>query len=197
MEIVKIPKKMQILLFCLIPVGAIILLFPVRSLKRTFSGEIILEIPYTRKSSELIIMETGYYTIWHLGTAFTKAPLSEFRPEITERSTGSRIRLIPSLFRPNVTGFKTARMELFRFKAAAGNYTLNLVEGSSVSGIENTITELIPARKVDPGKYLIQVRKSQPRISVFISIFLIAISGFCIIGGLVLGVLAEQIFETK
>jgi len=196
LEIVKISKKMQILFFCLIPAGAILLVFSIMSLKNTFSGNIILEIPFNQKSAELILSKSGYYSIWHRGTSFSKAPVDEFRPQITDRSTGSLIRLIPSLFRLNISGFKTARMELFRFQARAGRYTLDLVEGSIISGLERGIINLIPAPEVDNSRYFIQVRESQPRISVIIGVLLIVISGLCMIGGLVFGILAEQIFNS-
>lgn len=87
-------------------------------------------------------------------------------------------------------------MELFRFKAPAGNYTLDLAEGSSITGLESGIIDLIPAPMVDYDKYFIQVRESQPRISVIIGILLIIISGFCMIGGLAFGILAPQIFTS-
>jgi len=196
LEIVKTFKKMQILFFCLIPVGAILLVFSIKSLKKTFSGNIILEIPFNQKSAELVIDKPGYYSIWHTGTSFRKAPVDEFRPQITERSTGSEIRLIPSIFRPNVSGFRTARMELFRFRAPAGRYTLDLVEGSGISGLESRIIDLIPAPEVDHSRYFIQVIESQPGISVVIGILLIIVSGFCLIGGLVFGILARQIFNS-
>jgi len=63
---------MQILLFSLIPVGIILLFISLKLVKKTFSGNIILEIPYSLKSSELIIKERGVYAIWH------KIPLREF-----------------------------------------------------------------------------------------------------------------------
>ncbi len=187
---------MQILFFCLIPVGAVLLVFSIKSLKKTFSGNIILEIPFSQKSSELTLNRPGYYSIWHKGTTFRKAPVDEFRPQITDRSNGAGIRLIPSLFRPNISGLKTSRMELFRFKAPAGHYTLDLAEGSSITGLERGIIDLIPAPEVDYDKYFIQVRESQPRISVMIGVLLIIVSGFFMIGGLVFGILAPQIFNS-
>jgi hypothetical protein len=47
---------------------------------------------------------------------------------------------------------------------------------------------------VDLDKYFIQVRESQPRLIAVIGIGLMALAGFCIIGGLVFGILADQIF---
>ncbi len=45
-----------------------------------------------------------------------------------------------------------------------------------------------------PDSYFIQVRESQPFIIGVAGIVMIVISGFCIIGGLVIGILADQIF---
>ena len=185
---------MQILFFSLIPAGVILLIFSIKLVKKSFSGEIIHEISYFHKSTEFKITKPGIYSLWHKGQFFRKAPLSEFRPEITEKFTGMKIKLRPSLFRLNSNDGRTARMELFRFYAIPGEYTLNLIEGTSISGIEKSLTGLIPAKKADPDKYFIQVRVSQPRITLLAGILLITLSGFCIIGGFVIGILSGQIF---
>ena len=85
-------------------------------------------------------------------------------------------------------------MELFRFTALPGKYKLELTPGSSISGIENSLINLIPAKMVDYDKYFIQVRESQPVFLLFVGIVLIVLAGFCIIGGFVIGLLADQIF---
>jgi hypothetical protein len=85
-------------------------------------------------------------------------------------------------------------MELFRFSVQPGVYFLELTEGSSISGIEKNLIDLIPAKDADPDKYFIQVRESQSRFTLLAGIILIVSSGFCIIGGLVIGILANQIF---
>jgi len=186
---------MQLLLFCLIPVGIILLIFSIKLTKKTFSGNIILEIPYSRKSAEFILSSPGKYSIWHKGQYFRKAPLDEFKPEIIDQATGLKIRLSSLLLRPNSNNGKTARMELFRFTAPAGKYTLLLTEGSSISGIENSLIGLVNAKMVDYDKYFIQVRESQSLFIVLIGIVLIVLSGLCMIGGLVFGILADQIFK--
>ena len=188
-------KKMQVLFFCLIPVGIVILIFSIKLVKKTFSGDIILEIPYTRKSAEFILTKPGNYSIWHKGQFFRKAPLDEFKPEIIDKSTGQKIKLSSSLFRPNSNNSKVARMQLYRFSATAGNYILELAEGSSISDVENNIIRLLPAKMVDYDKYFIQVRESQPLFHVLIGIVLIVLAGLCIIGGLVFGILADQRFK--
>ena len=188
--------KMQILFFSLIPVGIIILIFSIKLVKKTFSGNIILEIPYSQKSSEFIINQAGIYSIWHRGQYFRKAPVGEFKPEIINKSTGTKIRLYSSLFRPNSNDGRTARMELFRFSIQPGEYFLNLTEGSSISGIEKSLINLLPAKNADPAKYFIQIRESQSRFTLLAVIIFIVLSGFCIIGGAVIGILANQIFNS-
>ena len=190
----KKPGKMQILLFCLIPIGITGLIFSIRLVQKSFSGNIVLEIPYSQKSSELILTKQGSYSIWHKGQFFTKAPLDEFRPEITDTSTGLKTKLTSMLFRPNANNGRTARMELFRFTAPAGRYLLELKEGKSISGIESRAINLIPARMVDYDKYYIQVRESQPLYLLAAGIALVVLFSLCIIGGLVFGILADQIF---
>jgi len=85
-------------------------------------------------------------------------------------------------------------MELYRFYAPGGRYIFNLAEGSSITKAEKKLIDLTPAKRVDPDKYFIQVRESQSRLVLAAGIILITLSGLCIIGGLVLGILAKQIF---
>ena len=186
---------MQVLFFCLIPVGIIILIFSIKFVQKTFSGNIILEIPYSQKYAEFILDKPGTYSIWHKGQFFRKAPLDEFKPEIINKSTGLKIRLTSFLLRPNSNNGKTARMELYRFYASTGRYIMELTEGSSISGAENIFIRLIPVKMVDYDKYFIQIRESQPVFHVLIGIVLITLGGLCMIGGLVFGILADQIFK--
>ena len=185
---------MQALFFCMIPLGILILIFSIKLLQKAFSGEIILEMPYSQKSAELIISKSGYYSIWHMGQFFRKAPLDEFRPEITRKSTGEKIKLSSLLLRPNTNNGKTARMELFRFSAPAGKYILELAEGSSINAAENALIRLLPFKMVDYDKYFIQIRETKPVFHILIGIVLAAIAGLCIICGFVFGILADQIF---
>lgn len=183
----------QIFFFCLIPVGAFILISAIKMLKKTFSGEIILEIPYSLKISTFEITKPGVYAIWHKGQIFRKAPLNKFKPLIRNTVTKEEIMLSPSFFRLNSNNGRTGRMELFRFSAPSGKFQLELMEGTSVTLLEQAISGLFPLKKVDIENYFIQVRESQPFYYVLIGIPLISLAGFMIIGGLVFGILAEQL----
>jgi hypothetical protein len=178
----------------MIPLGVLILIFSIKILQKNFSGNIILEIPYSQKSAELIIPRSGHYSIWHKGQFFRKAPLDEFRPEIIGKSTGEIIKLSSLLLRPNTNNGKTARMELFRFSAPAGKYMLELAEGSSINVVENTFIRLLPVKMVDYDKYFIQIRETKPVFHILIGIVLAVMAGLCIIFGFVFGILADQIF---
>jgi hypothetical protein len=180
----------QFLLPGLIPVGIVILVFSIKLVKKTFSGDVILEVPYALKSAEFILDKPGTYSIWHQGPFFTKAPLDEFRPEITDQSTGIPVKLSSRLFRPNANNGRSARMEIFRFSVPPGTYRLELKEGSSISKAEQRVIDAIPAGKVDKDKYFIQVRESQPFLLSLSGIAGIALGGFCIVGGLVSGILS-------
>jgi hypothetical protein len=188
---------LAIIFFCLIPVGIVILLYSIKLVRKSFSGDIILEISFTQKSADFVITKPGNYSIWHKGQFFRKAPLNQFKPVIINKSTGDKIWLSPSIFRPNSNNGVTARMELFRFILPAGKYRLELDEGSSISGFENSIIRYFPVRQADLDKYFIQVRESQPSIFVIFGIILISLAGLCIIGGLIFGILADQIFNNN
>jgi hypothetical protein len=183
----------QIFFFCLIPVGVFILIRAIKLLKKTFNGEIILEIPYSRKISTFEITKPGVYAIWHKGQIFRKAPLNKFKPLIRNTITKEEIVLSPSFFRLNSNNGRTGRMELFRFSAPSGIFQLELMEGSSVTLFEQAISGLFPLKKVDIENYFIQVRESQPFYYILIGIPLVSLAGFLIIGGLVFGILADQL----
>jgi hypothetical protein len=178
----------------MIPLGVLILIFSIKLLQKNFSGSIILEIPYSQKSSELIIPRSGHYSIWHKGQFFRKAPLDEFRPEITSKLTGEKIKLSTLWLRPNTNNGKTARMELFRFSVPAGKYFLELANGSSITVTEKTIMRLLPVKMVDYDKYFIQIRETTTVFLVLAGIIFAVLAGLCIIFGLVFGILADQIF---
>jgi hypothetical protein len=83
-------------------------------------------------------------------------------------------------------------MQLFTFSAPAGNYRLELAEGTSVSHLERSFSSMIPVKEMEPANYFIQIRESQPMYLVFLGIPM-TITGFgCVIGGIVLFATFEQ-----
>jgi hypothetical protein len=183
-------KTIQFLLFGLIPVGIVVLIFSIKLVKKTYSGNVILEIPYAQKSAEFILDKPGNYSIWHKGQFFRKVPLDEFKPEIIDLSTGLKVKLSSRFFRPNANNGRNASMEIFRFSAPPGKYIMEMKEGSSISRVEQRLIGTIPAEMVDYDKYFIQVKESQPLFLSLSGIVCIVLGGLCITGGLVFGILS-------
>lgn len=186
---------LRVFFFSLVPVGVFLLIKAIRLVKKSFNGELIHEVPYARKISDFEIPYPGVYSVWHKGQVFRKAPLDKFKPLIINSRTKDEIELSPSIFRPNTNNGRTGRMELFRFSAPAGKYQLKLAEGSSVSFPEQVMSGLFPLMKVDPEDYFIQIRVSQPVYNVLTGIPMMILAGFLMIGGLVLGILAEELIS--
>jgi hypothetical protein len=177
------------------PVGAFLLYKSIMLVRKSFSGKVLLELPFIQKSATFEITESGVYSIWQKGQYFRKLPVDKFKPVIYNESTRERIALFPSIFRLNSNDGKTARIELFRFSATPGKYSIDLAEGSSITKLESVLSSIFPAKKADVDKYYILVRESQPLYYIIIGIPLIAIAGILMIGGLVFGILADQIFR--
>lgn len=162
---------------------------------KSFGGKVLLELPFIQKKATFEITESGVYSIWQKGQYFRKLPVDKFKPVIYNEATKERIVLSPSIFRPNSNDGITVKIELFRFSAAPGKYSIDLAEGSSITKLESVLSAIFPAKKADIDKYYILVRESQPFYYVIIGIPLMAIAGILMIGGLVFGILADQIFK--
>lgn len=186
---------LRIMLFCLIPIGAFLLYKSIMMVRKTFGGKVLLELPFTQKSATFEIPQAGVYSIWQKGQYFKKLPVDKFKPVICNELTKEKIALTPSIFRPNSNDGITVKIELFRFSAEPGKYSIDLIEGSSITKLETVISSLFPAKKADINKYYILVRESQPFYYVLLGIPLIVVSGLLMIGGLVIGILADQIFK--
>ncbi|SDE87822.1 hypothetical protein SAMN05216464_110157 [Mucilaginibacter pineti] len=185
---------LRVLFFCLVPIGIFILVKTIRMLKGVFSGEVITEIPFTQKDVVFDIIRPGVYAIWQKGQLFRRTPVDKFKLQINKVPSGENVSLPRSFFSPHLNGMSTARMEMNRFSAQSGTYRLTIVEGSSVSVFEKIALSLFPAKPVDYSQYFIQVRESRPVYYMIAAIPLFVLSAFCMIGGLVAGFLAPQIF---
>lgn len=186
---------LKILFFCLIPIGIFILVKAIQILSKTFNGKVLLEIPYLQGSGNFCVTKAGNFSVWQKGQMFKKTPIDKFRLHIYEKSIKEEIKLNPSFLRPQTNNFSTGRMEVFRFYAPIGNYEIEFGEGSNVSKLESLIGNIIPLESADLSKYFIEIRESQPQIITFLAIPMILIGIFGAVGGLVLGLLADQIIK--
>lgn len=184
----------KILFFCLIPIGMLILSKGIKLLKKPLNGKVILSLPYSDKVGNFTIEKTGIYSIWQKGDLLKKTPINKFRPHLYDTAANKELILKPSIMSPRSNNFSTGQMEMFTFTAKAGDYELKLLSGSSVSKLQSVVGSAIPLAKIDPKNYFIEVRESQSQLLTLLSIPMMLLGLAGVIGGPVMGLLAEQLF---
>ncbi|MEO5911620.1 MAG: hypothetical protein ABIP95_12075 [Pelobium sp.] len=184
----------RIFFFCLIPIGAFILYHGIKILRKSFNGKVMIEMPYLQQKAEFTIIKSGIYSIWQKGELFRKTPLDQFSTHIYEKASQQELNLMYSLMSPRSNDFSSGRMEIYTFDATPGVYELRLESGSSVSAVASFVFKLVPLPSIDLSKYFIQVRESQSQLFTLLGIPICLAGGFGIIGGFVLGLLADQLF---
>ncbi|NTE01502.1 hypothetical protein G6M26_26930 [Agrobacterium tumefaciens] len=179
-------------MFSMIPIGIFLLVKIIRMLKKTFNGKIIAEIPFQQKSGAFELSESGHYAIWQKGKLFRKTPIGDFKLQIQDES-GTIIRLNPTWFSVHKNGWDTGRSELKKFTAAAGKFTLSILDQTDSNFLRKMLKDTLPVKPVDQNYYFIQIRESQPVYYFLIAIPLLTLSGFLMIIGLVAGLVGPQI----
>ena len=185
----------RIFFFCLIPIDAFMLYHGIKILRKAINGKVILDMPYLQQIGEFTILKSGIYSIWQNGEMFRKTPIDQFSTHIYEKATQQEINLSYSLMSPRTNDFSTGRMEIYTFYASPGVYELRLQDGSSASILGGFTSKLVPFPAVDLAKYFVQVRESQSQWMTLLGIPITLVGAFGIIGGFVLGLLADQVFK--
>lgn len=186
----------RILLFCCIPVGIFILIKGIKLIRRSFYGPLLLEISYSAGGGRFTVTDAGNFSIWLKAPLLKRVPIDKYRPRVYRVATGEELRLSFSVTGMHANGFSEGRQEIFTFSATPGEYQLQITEGSSLSGLQSIIARLIPpGNNIDLSKHFLQVRKTQPAILAYLAIPIIILGGGGIIGGFVLGLLADEVFK--
>ncbi|CAM3777337.1 hypothetical protein MUGA111182_09055 [Mucilaginibacter galii] len=186
----------RILFFCCVPIGIFILVKGIKLIRKAFYGPLFLELSYLQGTGHFTLTEEGDYSVWHKAPLLKRVPIDRYRPHIYNDLTNEEVNLSRSYSGMQANSFDDGRIELFTFSASLGNYTLQLKEGSSISGLQKVIANIIPQSDgADLSKHFIQVRKTQPVLLTFLAIPIIILGGGGIIGGFVLGLLADQVFK--
>ena len=187
----------QMLFFCLIPLGIYSGIFAYRLGKKIFASSTITCLSFNVKEVLFKIEHTGYYSLWLEGKLFAKTPINQFKPQIVNTQNNSVIHLSPSFMRPHINGFKMSRMELFKCHLLEGDYKLELVEGASkLLPFENALASIIRGNDpVSTEGFSFLLKPSVHFVFMLLFILLIMFSIGCTVAGLVLGLLADQIFS--
>lgn len=181
--------------FCLTPIGIFILIKGIAWIRKTFNGKILVEVPYLENRGEFSVIDVGNFSVWQKGEVFKRTPVDKFKVRIFKASTNEEIKLNASLLSPRTNDFSTGRMELYHFFAPVGSYKIMFQLGSNVSGFESLIGNILPMQPVNLSKYFIQVREAQPQINSLIAIPMILLGVLGTVGGIILGILAEQVIK--
>lgn len=185
----------RILCFTAIPVGIYVLVRAIKFSKSSFYGELLLELPFAMQQGAFTVTEAGVYAIWQKGEMFKRTPVDQFKSVVYHGSTNQPVTLYPSVMRANMNDGTMARMELSTFSAEPGPYRLELQAGSSIGGLEKAVSSLF-SKPPDTSRYAVQVRRSQPFYFKILMVPLFLAAGWLMIGGLVGGLLADQIAPT-
>lgn len=185
----------RILLFCCVPAGIFILVKGIKLIRRSFYGPVFLEISYAEGGGDFTLTDAGNYSIWLKAPLLKRVPVDKYRPHVYHAATGNEVALSYSITGMHANDFEEGRQEIFTFTAEAGEYQLHITEGSSLSGLQSIIAQLIPSGDINLTKHFLQVRKTQPAILAYLAIPIIILGGGGVIGGFVLGLLADEVFK--
>jgi len=185
----------RILFFCLVPVGIYLLINGIRLIRKILNSEKLIELPLNESEGKFFVAKAGKYAIWQKGKIFTKTPLKDFHPEIIDLQSGTTVQLSPTLMRITSNSFSESQMELYTFDADTGNYLLKMEPGSAISTFESTLSNFIPLITADRSDYYILIREKVSVGYLFSGILLLIISFGAIVGGLIFGSLAHQLFN--
>lgn len=185
----------RILFFCLIPVGSYILIRGIKLLKKSLNGRILLEFPYTQQAGTFSVSKPGNFSIWLKAPILSRTPIDLYQPQILNLDTKEELPISYSYTGMQSNSFSDGRAEIFTFAAQIGNYNLSLIEGNSTTGLDSLVTIISPAGNLNLSNYTIQVRESQPQYVAYLAIPIIILGGAGILGGFVIGLLADQLFS--
>lgn len=172
----------QVLLFCLIPIGVFMLTKAIKLLLKFFNGKVILEFPFTTKGAGFKITKSGMYSIWQKTKNAKLLPFNKCSVTIQNELTKEAVTLNTSSAGPSSNNGAIRRMKLSAFSAIAGKYIATLIEGSESMEYD------------DNEKYFIQIRESKPDYYIPVGIAFIILSLGFIIGGFILGIMADRLF---
>ena len=172
----------QILFFCLIPIGVFMLFKAIKLLQKVFNGKVVSEFAFAAKNAGFEITKNGTYSIWQKTKNAQLLPFNECSVTIQNQLTKEVVTLNTSGAGPSSNIGTIRRMKVYTFSAEAGNYTATLIK--SPGSMKHACKD----------KYFIQIRESKPDYYVPVAIVLIILSVACIIGGLLMGIMADELF---
>ena len=116
------------LLFILIPIGLVIAFISIKTITNFMKIEPIYEMPASQSEGTFVIKSEGVYEIWLSGKKYKKTPLGQIGLRLENMYTRQDVELSRSIMRTSVSGFNTARVSIYFFRAEAGTYILSMTD---------------------------------------------------------------------
>jgi len=161
---------------------------------RVFNTNILAEINLSDESVNFEITKSGSYAIWIKAPVFQKNYLDKVKVKIYNQDKNEYVKLQYNIFSTQSNNGSVGNMKLLTFKAEAGNYKMELVEGSNLPFWQKASGAILPAQYADINKCFSQVRENTPWYYGLSGILMIIIGAGSAIAGFVLGLLTDKIW---
>ncbi len=195
----------KVLFFSCIPLGICLLIIGIRRLRKFFNTKILAETRMLAGETVSFELEKPErIAVW------IKAPLRKLnyldRVKITVYNQDKQeyVKLCYKFFQVRFNGFSEGRVKRYFFWAEAGNYKVEIVEGSSLLFIEKLMGNLLKfsplfflflsIKRADVNNCFFQVRENKAPFYGFFSILMTVLGAAGIIVGFILGILADLIW---
>lgn len=157
-----------------------------------FRTRIVVDLPLNEQFKAFKLTEKSGFAVWEEGPMLKKSAMAFSTPQIINTDHQQPVKLSRSYGNATKTSFTRASRLVYFCELDAGNYVLEVREGSSLGRLDqamtNTIESVVTVPKAPVSEYRIQLRKSlskRQRLlmipAVFIGLFLFNTGLFTVI----------------
>ncbi|QMW01200.1 hypothetical protein [Spirosoma foliorum] len=148
--------------------GIFLLIQGIKRILKAAGGSVLLKLPLTQKSGQFVVTKAGDYAIWQSGRTLQRVPMKMSAPTIQALLTGEKVTVNPTFSSIRVNNGWEGRIQLFTFRAEAGEYKVEL------------------ASPYPESTYALEIRERKPGYLLVFGILLVLIAAACLITSLVL-----------
>lgn len=148
-----------------------------------FKMPILFDSAHGRDTFE--ITEEGSYDIWCRSRAYKLNNLGSVRPQVTSQKTGGEVVLNRNNIPIHKNNLTTGSINLFSFYGYVGKYSLKTVEGSSLSGVQQMVSQMMVSKEREAEAVTFYIKKKMGLWKLMLFIFLCIMSPLMIILGTV------------
>ncbi len=187
-------QALQIVSFCLVPVGAFLFIKGFKLLRTFVATNILLDMPFAQAHATFLIPESGDYAIWQSGKKVNKVPLDMPPISIQKVPGGEAVRIARSFGNMHVSSGTSGRIQVYHFWAAAGQYQLAFTEAFANQTPQKTLG-IFTRKPLDLSAHHLQIREKRPGWMIVAGVLLLLLAFACVVGGLVTGANADELIK--